>query len=148
MNKNSKGFSLIEIIVVLIILGALAMLAVPSYFSWITKSKAAEALVALGNYKNQIEPCLMAHPQQESKCKIQTSNLGSFTYSSDPPCAPGSMACPTSGLGDGAPDYAIFAYDPNDPNRTTNNIQLIRSGGYANSPTITCVAGGTYAGIC
>lgn len=68
LSKNlTKGFSLIEIIVVLIILGVLVTAAAASYFDWIKKASAAEASQTLKSIKDQIEPCLLAKSSDAEK---------------------------------------------------------------------------------
>ena len=66
MNNKPKGFTLIEIIVVLIILGLLAAIAVPSYFDWIKKvSLAEETLTELRSLKDQALVCFQVHTPSE-----------------------------------------------------------------------------------
>jgi prepilin-type N-terminal cleavage/methylation domain-containing protein len=67
-NRQQKAFTLIEIIVVLIILGILASLALSSYFSWIKKSQAAEGFATINSLKAQLVPCLRVHQGNEGVC--------------------------------------------------------------------------------
>ncbi|MBI2094579.1 MAG: prepilin-type N-terminal cleavage/methylation domain-containing protein [Candidatus Omnitrophica bacterium] len=51
MKRNQRGFTLIEILVVLVVLAALMGLAIPSYINVVEKSRRQEALTALGAVK-------------------------------------------------------------------------------------------------
>ena len=58
--KKRNAFTLIEIIVVLIILGVLAAIAIPSYFNMVERTNAAEAMADLKNCKDKIDACIAA----------------------------------------------------------------------------------------
>ncbi len=57
--KNKKGFTLLEIIIVIIIVGVLASLALPRFFSTVEFSRSTEALNALGVIRKSIMRCGM-----------------------------------------------------------------------------------------
>lgn len=51
MKRNEKGFTLIEIIVVIVMIGVLAAIAVPIYSGYILKARASEGITTLGAIK-------------------------------------------------------------------------------------------------
>lgn len=54
---RQQGFTLVEMLIVVVILGILAMVAVPSYRDSITKSRRADARVALHSTAQRLERC-------------------------------------------------------------------------------------------
>jgi len=54
-NRYHFGFSLVELMIVIIIIGILAAVAVPVYSNNVQKAKRAEADAALGSIRNQID---------------------------------------------------------------------------------------------
>ena len=57
--NNKKGFTLIELMAVIAIIGILAVVTLPLYNHYIEKSKLHSALPAIGTYKNDVAMCFM-----------------------------------------------------------------------------------------
>ena len=55
--RIQKGFTLIELMIVVAIVGILASLALPAYSNYTNKAKFAEAVVALGAVKSAVDVC-------------------------------------------------------------------------------------------
>jgi type IV pilus assembly protein PilA len=56
--KNTKGFTLIELMIVVAIIGILAMIALPAYQTYTNKAKFSEVVLAAANHKIAIEICI------------------------------------------------------------------------------------------
>ena len=53
-----KGFTLIELMIVVAIIGILAAIAIPQYQNYVTKSQVTRAIGELGSYKTLVDLCL------------------------------------------------------------------------------------------
>jgi len=60
MNKMQKGFTLIELMIVVAIIGILAAVAIPSYQNYTLKAKFTEIVSAVGGLKTGLELCTSA----------------------------------------------------------------------------------------
>lgn len=77
MKKNNSGFTLIEILIVLIIIGVLASIASTGLFRNIERSRATEALESLGHIKRALDACAMMFNNNFTTC----ANFGAIGMS-------------------------------------------------------------------
>ncbi len=71
MVRSNKGFTLIELMVVIVIMGVLAVLAIPKLTDVITKAKIGEIPIVLGSW----EHAQMAYVAEKGECSATIANL-------------------------------------------------------------------------
>lgn len=59
MQMNQKGFTLIELMIVVAIIGILAAVAIPQYQNYVSKSQVTRVMQETGALKTVIETCLL-----------------------------------------------------------------------------------------
>ena len=59
MNHGQKGFTLIELMIVVAIIGILAAVAIPQYQNYVSKSQVTRVMQETGSLKTVIETCLL-----------------------------------------------------------------------------------------
>ena len=66
MKKLNKGFTLIELMIVVAIIGILAAIAVPAYQNYLKRAKFAEVILSLAPAKTAIEVCYQIESSLDS----------------------------------------------------------------------------------
>ena len=91
MNTAQKGFTLIELMIVVAIIGILAAIAIPQYQNYIAKSQVSRAMGETSSVKTAVETCLNEGKGAAGACPlgITTSNIQATTVAGSAPKADG-----------------------------------------------------------
>ena len=73
--NNRSGFTLLEIIIVIIIVGVLASLALPRFFSTVEFSKSTESFVSMAALRQSMERCYLASGGNYTACTLAGLDL-------------------------------------------------------------------------
>ena len=79
--NTQKGFTLIELMIVVAIIGILAAIAIPQYQNYIAKSQVSRAMGEISSVKTSVETCLNEGKTAEKACAlgITDSNIQATT---------------------------------------------------------------------
>ena len=70
--QNQKGFTLIELMIVIAIIGILAAIALPAYQSYTQKARFSEVVAAAGPVRQAIDICMQTGKGTLATCTVPT----------------------------------------------------------------------------
>ena len=122
MRKTQQGFTLIELMIVVAIIGILASIAIPAYQDYMTRAKWAKSVASIAALKLALAECLNDKGGIATACD-GLSSLSSYGITAMPVLmdganAMGTISMPTNNLADivitgGAPlGTCIFTFQP------------------------------------
>ncbi len=81
MKKNNKGFSLVELIVVVLIMGIIAVALAPQVMKWVDEARNANEKTNMTNVESSIETAYAEYQAKHGKLEVATAiELQSATY--------------------------------------------------------------------
>ena len=98
--RRSRGFTLIELMIVVAVIALLAAVALPAYFDSIRKSRRADAI-------NVMSQTAQAQEQFRANCPCYAHSVTNATSATCPATCPGTLADPGLGIATVSPYYTL-----------------------------------------
>lgn len=79
VKKTEGGFTLIELMIVVAIIGVLAAVAIPAYSNYVTKAKVGAALSSVATLQTAVANCIQENGNDASTCITGSNGIPTFT---------------------------------------------------------------------
>ena len=127
---TQKGFTLIEMMIVVAIIGILAKIALPAYGNYVKKGKAAEATSTLADLRVKMEQCFQDNRNYtNAACTAfcaPTSGAKYFTYACNPASTATTYTIRATGVA--AQNMGNFWYTVNEQNVKASQYDGVSGG--------------------
>lgn len=117
INKLARGFTLIELMITVAIIGILASIALPSYVDYVKRGKAAEATSKLADLRIRMEQTFQDNRTYTCPAPaLLASDARYFTYA----CAANATTYTLTATGKSSEDMGNFEFTVNQDNAKTS----------------------------
>lgn len=126
--ESCNGFTVMELIVVLLIIGILSSIAIPQYNDYLRRAKLSEGTATLADYRIKIEQYYQDNrnygPVAGGNCGTAAPTSDYFTFVCTVGAAPGDtyVATATSKAGNGLGTAGAFVYTVNQQNTRATSM--------------------------
>jgi len=117
--KSNKGFTLIELMVVVVIAAIIASVAVPAYSSFVQTGKLAEAQAALSDFRLRVEQFFQDNRSYTGACNPAYPNTRYFSFACNAGSATTYLLTATNRANEGLGTVGDFVYTIDQTNART-----------------------------